>query len=288
MQLGEIFRYTDPREILLRVFQEKKERDSRFSLRTWSRQLGFKNPSYLSEIMRGKAKVKPRFALQVSDTLDIADEKERRYFELLAFWSDASSPEEKDFFSSALNRLRPLDDHVFVAKEDDFVISRSNWVAWFVDDMVPLKDFREDPSYLAKRIGDDVTPQSVELAIKEAEALGLIVRDAKGKLIRPRANYLDASKDVDKFEMAYNKFWKQFWKRKERAYFEQSRDESTFHYGFVIVAKKHFHKARDLIKRFTHQLTDLSDVRDGEELYALDLSFFRMTLGDSDMGKVKK
>lgn len=277
MESGKFFQQSDPREILVQIFQEKREKNPSFSLRAWSRQLGFRHPSYLSQVMRGKIRLQPKLAMKISRSLDISEE-EKRYFEALVFYTNANTESEKEFFSATIKQFRPEKDLKEV--ESDYLIWIKSWVYWLMDEIIFLKDFRDDPAYLAKRIGHDVTPQMIALALKDMLEHGYVERGAKGRLVRPHVHYLPERDTLNKQKLYFEKVGKKFDERGEAARLMQPPNEVYFRSVARAIRRRDIPKIRERLNEFFLELREF-DPRRGEadELFAFDIAFFKLTLG---------
>ncbi len=283
---GKLFQLKDPKEILIQIFQEKKERNQSFSIRAWSRQLGFKNPSYLSEVLRGKTRLQPELAMKIAHSLDIPDD-EKKYFEALVFYHNANSESERDFFAAAIKKFRP--EREFKKVEENYLHWAKSWVYWPIDEIIFLKDFREDPSSIAKRIGNDVTPQMVELAIRDMLAHKVLERDAKGRLIRSHINYIPERTTLQQQKLYYERVGKKFAELGAVARLTQPPEEVYFRSVARPFCKKDLPKIRKALRDFCNGLREFEPKQgSADEIFALDISFFRLTLGQPDSKQSKE
>ncbi|OGQ23184.1 MAG: hypothetical protein A3I05_02820 [Deltaproteobacteria bacterium RIFCSPLOWO2_02_FULL_44_10] len=278
---GTLFQYTDPREILVQIFQDKKERNPAYSIRAWARQLGFKTPSYLSDVLRGKTPLKPELALKIARILDVPED-ERRYFETLVFHASASSDGEREFYEATLKKYRP--DEQIKEFSNDFFDRAKSWVYWLTDEMIFLKDFRENYAYLAKRIGDDVTPQMVEIAMKEEEEIGLLQRNNKGEIIRKERYWVPLRDTVRKQNIYHEKVRRKFAERAVDACTSQPPEETFFLSSARPIRKKDIPKIKEFLMQMIRDLTQEFQPKQGDadEVFAVDVSFFRLTLGEPE------
>ncbi len=286
MEPGRLFQMEDPREILVQIFQEKKERNPSFSIRAWSRQLGFRNPSYLSEVLRGKIRLQPKLAMKISRSLDLPEE-EKRYFEALVFLANANSDAEKNFFAATIKKYRP--EIEFEKVEEDYLTWIKSWIYWLMDEIIFLKDFREDPATIARRIGPDVTPQMIELAIQDMLQHKLLERDAKGRLIRRHAHYIPERKTLRNQKLYFEKVGKKFSERGEAARLTQLPEEVYFRSMARPVRKKDIPKIRKALGDFCMSLRKFDPPQgSADEIFAIDLSFFKLTLGEPEPKQKKE
>jgi uncharacterized protein (TIGR02147 family) len=276
MKESAIYQYSDPREILVFLYQQKKNHNALFSLRAWSKKLGFRNPSLLSDIMNGKRRVTNEFALKISDSLELTTD-EKRYFEALVFRANAKSDEERSFFQAALEKFRPQDrGHFFDLGQNPQI---SHWYYGVLDEMPALQDFKQDYQYLAKRLGPEITPQTIEIALKELLRLGMLKEDDRGNIYRPQKNLYRPQSDEDKPEAPMlRSFRRRFIEKAVSAMEEQPVRESVFKVYNMPIKMKDFPKIRMyLLEDVVDHLTDYEVSKNADEVYCLNLQYFRIT-----------
>ncbi len=74
----DIYEYDDILEYFNALLEDKKSRNPNFSLRSWSKNLGYKFPSYLSQCLRGERAINFSLMLKVFDKEGL-NEAEREY-----------------------------------------------------------------------------------------------------------------------------------------------------------------------------------------------------------------
>lgn len=279
MDRTQLYQFTEPREILAQIFQEKRGHNPNFSLRAWSRSLGFRNPSYLSDVMRGKIRLKPKLAIKIAKTLGISED-EQRYFEALVYHHNASDETEKEFFAATMRKYRPeiLFEEV---DESSFFTWAKSWLYFIADEVPALKDFKEDYGYLARRIGEDVTPQMMERALKDLEAQGILQRDAKGRLKKKQAFNVQPHDSREKLRLIYEKCGKKFTEKGVLARFEQPINETYFGFDPCPIRRSDIPKIIDWLRDTLRECRKFeAKPESGEDIFLFELSFFNLTPGN--------
>lgn len=278
-----IFQITDPREILVHAYQEKKERNPQFSIRAWAKKLGFRNPSYLSEVLNGKRNLTPDFALRIAPSLDLTEDQ-RRYFETLTYSVNAKDAGERAFFEALLTKLRPKVESRAIGLERSSRLRDLTHVT--LDEMAALSDFREEANYLARRLGPDITPQMVEIAIKDLLEIGTMYRDTKGRLRHTQEDLTLGPSPTDLNEVAQHRktaieFKRKIWERAAKAYLEQPVDQTEFASFILPIKQADFHKIVEMVRYFAGKEFARFRASDGtaDEVYCLDTRLFKLTLG---------
>ncbi|MEZ4749905.1 MAG: TIGR02147 family protein [Bdellovibrionota bacterium] len=271
----DVFDFVDPREFLCAVLEEKKKRSTAFSLRAWSRQLGFNTPSYLSAVLRGTRRLQPAFATKLSKNLKLAEPAATR-LEVLALRENSKNSAQVDLYDRMLKSIAP-NRYKTNLDLDRFKLI-SDWYHLVLLEMVSLPDFRPDPIYLSRRLGGSVMPQLIASALKRLLRLKLVKRNNEGKLVRG-AGQVFAGDGVPNQKIRHHHL--QFLEKAKRALSEMPLDERDFRGSTFVFSKKNVPKARELIRQLHQALRALSDA-EADSVYRLNTQLFCLTTGEEE------
>ncbi len=176
-----IFEYDNYRGFLQDAYEATKARDKKFSLRYFARVAGFKAHSFLSLVMQGKSNLSPDSIDKISKVFKMNSEQ-RRFFRNLVHSNQATTPEEKQFFSGEIlksrseRKIHQLDEsqHQYFAC----------WYYAVVRELVALPGFVEDENWIATHTLPHIKPEEARGAIEYLLKLGLLGRDENGNLIK--------------------------------------------------------------------------------------------------------
>jgi uncharacterized protein (TIGR02147 family) len=104
------------------------------------------------------------------------------YFENLVFFNQAKTPTARDHY------FKKLSDSADGHETEQFELMKSQYqlcTRWYyivVRELVVLKDFSEDPVWIAAKLRNKITRKEAEEALMRLIHLGLLVRDTEGKL----------------------------------------------------------------------------------------------------------
>jgi len=146
--MDELFSFSDPIEFLSACFQKRRSLNPRYSLRAWSRQLGYNTPSYLAQVMKGERTLKPELAEKMSSHLRLS-KKQKRYFDLLVILKNERVASQRAFLQKLLMKTAKEKD--FSWQQIDAFHAMSKWYHVAILEMVELKDFDPTPSAICKR-----------------------------------------------------------------------------------------------------------------------------------------
>lgn len=175
-----LFDYYDYRDFLQDFYHFHKKRNSAYSYRLFARKAKLGSPNYLKLVVDGKRRITDRTLYQFSRGLGLTRDEEK-YFRELVMYQEVSDPDSKDQHLKALLKYQekqrtptPLTESRSRALTD--------WHHLVIRELVATKSFKEDPSWIAKRLGGKITEsqaaESLELLLK----LRLLRRNLDGKL----------------------------------------------------------------------------------------------------------
>ncbi|MCB0419066.1 MAG: TIGR02147 family protein [Bdellovibrionaceae bacterium] len=271
----DVFEFADPREFLCAVLEEKKKRSAAFSMRAWSRQLGFRTPSYLSAVLRGTRRLQPNFATKLSKNLKLSDPAATR-LELLALRENCKDSSQADLYDRMLKSLSPVRFRTRLDLDRFKLIS--DWYHLVLLEMVELPDFRPDPEYLARRLGGTVMPSLVASALKRLLRLKLLRKGPSGKIVRG-AGQVFAGDGVPNHKIRQHHL--QFIEKAKRALLESPLEQRDFRGSTFAFSKENVPKARELIRQVHQALRDLSEEK-ADSVYRFNTQLFCLTIGDQE------
>ncbi|MGZ3694380.1 MAG: TIGR02147 family protein [Bdellovibrionota bacterium] len=160
---------TDLRQRLAEELAQIRMRNPSYSLRAFARKVGI-SASALSEILSGKRNVSQFLALRIADRM---------------MWSPETVAELSRlprYRKRATNEARP---NVQLSMDNFHAIS--DWHHYAIISLVETEDFREQPEWIAHRLG--IARSVAQQALERLERLGMVERRADGRLITTGVTY---------------------------------------------------------------------------------------------------
>lgn len=187
----DLFLYDNYREFLRDWFLWRKHQESGFTYRLFSHAMGFTSPNQLQLVINGKRNITTDTLECYADVLKFK-KKEREYFALLVSFNQSKSMQEKSRHLASLAAFQTQRGHLLTPEQYRYL---SHWHYPTVREMVALKDFCEDSDWIANRLGGEATSAGAQKIIANLLELGLLTRDAAGKLT-PGAPYVSTGAEV--------------------------------------------------------------------------------------------
>ncbi|MGZ3650785.1 MAG: TIGR02147 family protein [Bdellovibrionota bacterium] len=272
--LDRVYAFDDPVEYLNFELRERQKRNPRFSLREWSRQVGYKNPSYLSHVLARKRRLKPEFAGKLAGDLALQG-KPLKYFELLVLKQHGRSEPERETYGRLLAAARPRRfEKVNLLSLETFSLV-SDWYHWAILEMVELKDADLSPRAVHRRLREKVPIRTVRAAIERLLRAGLLARDGEGGYRRgvSGVNKTHAPLPV----AAVNAYHRQMGTLAVEAITSQPLGDRDFYGTTLAFRKENYQKARDIAQEAHRRLLQLAENGTGEEIYQFNTQLFRLT-----------
>lgn len=241
--------------LLLKKFEEGKQKNARWSQRAFAGKLGLSSGA-LSEILKGKRVLSSQLKKKISAKLQL------------------SPLEESDFFSEELpDHLKTQRLEYYKISNDQFHLI-SDWWHFAILNLVNTKDFKPSVSWIAERL--QLSPKIIEDAWQRLFRLQLLKKEGK-KILR---TYKRIETSDDLVNLSIQKAHIHDLPLIEKSILEvptELRDHTSI---TMVIKKKSIAKAKELIRLFQDRFSEEVEVTDseqGEEVYKLSVAFFPIT-----------
>lgn len=267
-----IYEYVDYREYLSDWCTHEREVSSSFSSRNFSRAAGLASPSYLKMVMDGKRNISadtiPGFARALGLSAD-----ESRFFENLVHFNQARTHQAKDLYYHRLLRNRKFRDANHLSQERYEYFSK--WYYAAIREMVALPGFREDAAWIAKRLKPSITKAEALSALELLERLGLLARDAEGRLSQSDSS-VTTPDEVN--SLAVVNFHNEMIERAQDSLTHTKGKDRNISSLTVAISKKKFNQIKERIHEFRKEIRALiGDGDQPEDVYQLNFQLFSLT-----------
>jgi uncharacterized protein (TIGR02147 family) len=248
------------RELILEEFLARKEKNERYSLRAFARDLGV-SPSLLSQTWTGKRNLSPATAKKIRTRLNLPPHRAALFETFVARFGDAAEP--IDVSASEMP--------VFVT-EDIFQAMRQ-WYHIAILSLTEMPEFRQEPKWIAAKL--KITSIEAELALERLVRLGLLMRTDDG---------VTKSHPSFRVEDVPSEAKRQFHKQmcaKQTAAVEALPASARHNTGVMIAASDEaLEKARTALDRFCYQMrTELKAHGTPTRVMYLNVGLFPVDVG---------
>lgn len=241
--------------LLLKKFEEGKQKNSRWSQRAFAGKLGLSSGA-LSEILKGKRILSSQLKKKISSKLQL------------------SPLEESDFFSEELpDHLKTQRLEYYKLSNDQFHLI-SDWWHYAILNLINTKDFKPSVSWIAERL--QLSPKVVDDAWQRLFRLQLLKKE--GRKVLRTFKRLETSDDL--VNLSIQKAHIHDLQLIEKSILEVPTDLRDHTSVTMVINKKSMKKAKELIRLFQDRFSEEVETANselGEEVYKLSMSFFPIT-----------
>lgn len=269
----QIYDFSSFSEYLKSVLKKKQEKNPRFSLRAWSTQVGLKNPSTLSRVLNKKGTMPMSYAKKLAETLSLKED-ELRYFELLVLIHEAEGTEQETILKSLLTEVKNRNPKQTLISQDIFA-AISQWYHLAIRELVALKEFREDATWIAKKLNDDITPTQATEAIERMLRLGLLIRNDKQQLIRAHNTVALVESEVR--STAIRSYHQQLIELALKSIHGQPTNERFLLSSTMAVRRSDYEKLVAILENMHKEMLSLTAQNNADEVYQVCTQAFRLT-----------
>jgi uncharacterized protein (TIGR02147 family) len=266
-----VFEYQNPRQFLLDSFARRQKADPSFSVRSLARAMGISH-SLLILLLKNKRPLRSKHAPAISRGLRMPA-AEQLYLQALIQFEAAATHEDRQVVAVWLADLHP--GKSFRSLEFDRFQLVSHWVHMALLSMAELRDFDGTAEQATARLRGKVSLHEVRAAIERLLALGLLQKQADGRL-RPTYDSVTSKNDApDKGACAYHQSVSEL---ARQAVVEQGAQAREFQAFSLATKRDKVPLAKELIRKFRLQFVNAVGVAgDGDDVYQMNIQFFQLT-----------
>lgn len=158
-----IYGYTNFRQYLKDYYEFRKDSQRGYSFRAFSKAAGFTSPNILKLVIDGERNISPEAAQKFVKGLNLKGQM-AEYFATLVKMNQAKSDADKEYYFSILQKLTPQ------AKKRDLNTEShkylSHWLFPVIREMTTLKEFRDDPYWISRRIYGKASINEITQAVQ--------------------------------------------------------------------------------------------------------------------------
>jgi uncharacterized protein (TIGR02147 family) len=173
-----IFNFFDYREYLNAVYNQKKNQQSGFSFRSFSRDAGITSPNYLLRVLKGARHLSLEYVPKFCKALRLSGD-EAQFLEALVCFNNEKKIDHKEQYLRKLLTLRcRRGQHRIEDKKLQFF---GKWYYPVVRELATVLDFMEDYNLLARSCLPRITAVQAKNAVAYLVKNGFIIKNAAGR-----------------------------------------------------------------------------------------------------------
>lgn len=178
--LPDVFGYRDYRAYLRDVYSVRKNSEYGFSYRAFARKAGLSSPNYLKLVSEGQRNLTAEMAGRFASALGLEGESASYFCDLVAFNQASTAPERERCYARLARYRRYKNAFRLDAAHAAY---HSEWYVPAIRELAACEGFDEDPRWIARQLRPTISARQAKQALEVLERLGLLVRDAAGRLV---------------------------------------------------------------------------------------------------------
>ncbi|MCO4795282.1 MAG: DUF4423 domain-containing protein [Bacteriovoracaceae bacterium] len=271
-----IFEFGDYREFLKAAcFPNGKYNHTSGTLSIWAKKLGYKSPSSLTMVLNGDRVPSRDMINSLGKELKLTS-KERQYLDLQVDL-ERTKRKGKDP-SDVLKRmsvLAPGKNSIQLNLNQFSLISK--WYFYVIKQLINSPGFIEDYDWMFKRLDRKVTPSQIRYAIDALQELGLVTRDAEGKLISSEKGVISPN-DIP--SSALKNHHTGMMERAVESLRDKPVEERQITSLTYRMNPQDLEKAKDRVFKFIQEFNEEFSTDSGSEVFQLNAQLFSHTKKD--------
>lgn len=270
----DIFSFNDPIDFLNYQLKLKKNKNPRFSLRSWSAQLDYKNPSLLSQVLSRKRTINSLLLKKIISNLKLSG-AQKKYFEVLILYKKSKTLDEQKLYLDIIDELRPKSSKFVRSIDIELFKVISDWHHTAILELLNLKDFQSNPVWIRKALNYEVSTSEIDDAIKRLISLKLIEKSKTGKLVRRQNESLLLESNFS--SSAIQSFHKKMLDKASSAIESQCIEDRDLRGSTLAIKSSDYKKILEIIKNAHSEIIKYASSGDGDEVCHFNTQFFHLT-----------
>ncbi len=261
------YKTTDYKTILKEELESRCNRNPRYSLRSFARDLGMSS-ARLSEVLNGKAGISRQRAEHISKHIGLGKNDMELFCDLVDS-KHARSKIKKEIAKARL--LKSKTPYYSQLQMDSFRVI-SDWYHFAILELTKVKGFIGTPVWISKALG--ITEMEAKLALERLFRLEQI-KNENSKIVACEDFTASPSGVPSEY---IKKFHQQVLRKAENALFMQPVEKGDFSTTVMAFDSTQINEARKIIKDFRRNFSAESGIKtETDSVYCLSVQFFELT-----------
>ena len=180
----DVYGYLDYRAFLRDFYAAKKAKSRAFSYRSFSKRAGVASPNYLKLVVEGQRSLSAKMAEKFAHACGLDPDASRYFAHLVAFNQAKTSPERSLHYGKLTSFQHYRQAHKLEIAHAAYY---SDWFMPAIRELAASRAFTADPEWIADQLIPNITPLQAARALETLVELGLLVKDASGRLVQADA-----------------------------------------------------------------------------------------------------
>lgn len=261
-----IFEYDNYRVFLKDFYISSKAQNRNFSFRYFARVAAIGSPSFLKHVIDGQRNLTLPVIEKFAKALKL-NKQEASFFKSLVLLNQATTTEAKEL------HVQEISKHKLFIKFQSLNAAQlrfyEHWYYVAIRELVTLKDFKEEPEWIARQLSPPVSPNEAKTALGELIKLGLLKYDEKGRLIQCETLVSTGNEVTSSF---VSLFHKEMMKKAADAIDRYAKPQREISCGTFGVSEETFKIIKERTQNFRKEMQELA-AQDANQDFVCQLNF---------------
>jgi uncharacterized protein (TIGR02147 family) len=270
-----VYNYNDPIKYINDYISYQKESSEGFSVRKWSKTLGFSSPMTLIEIINGKKRLKGKASKLLIKGLDI-DNAEKMFFQSIVERSLTSDEEKIKMYDLLVEELRPYGKEDYSCHRESTDLNLfSHWIYMAIFSLTNIPNFKISAESIKESLRIEVDESIIENALFDLFEKGLLIKKESGEVV---AKYNSYSSKTDSTSKGVTDFYGIICDLAKQS-LEIESGAREFQAFTVAIPQENVLLAKEIIRKARAQLVSLGNQEGkvNDTVYQANLMFFPLT-----------
>jgi uncharacterized protein (TIGR02147 family) len=272
MKVPSIFDFERFSPFFAAYFEWRKSVDPRFSYRWLERRINCASYSMLAMIATGRRLPSMQLLKELAPILNL-EEDELHYAELMVELEKSNNPSTREVIRAKMQFFKPSAEGQQVTFDTMQFIG--DWHHSAILQMFDLQDFRNDPTWIAARLQNLISPQQVSESLALLHRLDLVGPNEMGEMVRTKEPAIAINTSS---KLAIKNYHKQFLDRAKDAVLAQGQDDQHLVANAITISKQNLPEMAKEIDQFMADLIERFASKEGDATYQLSLQLLPLTI----------
>lgn len=264
--------FTDYRTFLVAHVQQMKDAKRGWSYGAWAKALGLKTTSSITKIVQGQRDPGPEVTEKLIRYFRFKKDEAEYFADLVRLHKVKDDPRLSVLLMEKMSKDHP-NGSIRILDDKTFSIV-SNWYYLPLRELVRTPKFMENSDWISKQFRFKVTPREITQALKAMESLGLLKRDAHGKLCVAEGR-IDTSTDVA--SEAIKRYHEQMLENARAAIRTTVVDRREMTGASLVLRCSNLAQAKAMIREFRRKFAKTFEEENGDAVYQIQIQLFPLT-----------
>ncbi len=264
--------YATYRAFLEGIHTHRKRQLNHWSYGAWARKLRLKSSSTLIMIVKGARNPSDALTQSLVDDIGLKGNDRELFFDMVQLEKQKKSVPLTAVLQQRIRTHRPSTVSIQVAL-DQFA-ALSNTVGYTLRELIRLGNFREDVSWIAKRLRYRVSPLQIRTALKMMVRLGILQRNSAGVLTVVH-EHIETSPAVA--SKAIRSYHTQVFDNAKTSLEEVPPEKREILGTSFPMKSTKIEESKKTLREFLQTFCDTYENTEGDEVFQLQLALFPLT-----------